>query len=217
MIRIHHGCVDWNIRWWCRPNWVRFASITDAWIETSHQEPWNHKKDSHPSRMRGLKPYHPSNGFAYSYSHPSRMRGLKQWQGCRLSFLRQFASITDAWIETCHCYPRCNACFRIHHGCVDWNNSCGNSTKLSTFASITDAWIETIMVFFGKPSFTSHPSRMRGLKLIPLYHLTICPTFASITDAWIETVDWPTRQHQTIRIHHGCVDWNFQHGRSCVI
>ena len=57
---------------------MKFASITDAWIETQSQD------DANPD----------------AHSHPSRMRGLKQKLVQLFYLFMKFASITDAWIET---------------------------------------------------------------------------------------------------------------------
>ena len=161
-IRIHHGCVDWNI--------VRMAVADHC--------------HSHPSRMRGLKP-----GWWLTEicRHIRIHHGCVDWNLHAVSKIacRYFASITDAWIETFEQERRFQWVVRIHHGCVDWN-----------FA-----------IWLGIAIPASHPSRMRGLKLIPSSNCC-CVFFASITDAWIETRQCQRWLGLWFRIHHGCVDWN---------
>ena len=77
-----------------------------------------------------------------------------------------FAPITGAWIETYVFTVFCITYIRTHHGCVDWN---------FTYCSY---------VYF----IYSHPSRVRGLKL--LNHTKLLKFyFAPITGAWIETTE----------------------------
>ena len=54
--------------------------------------------ESHPLRMRGLKPKY-QREKAVQKSHPLRMRGLKLTNNPSRSYLA-VASFTDAWIET---------------------------------------------------------------------------------------------------------------------
>mgnify|MGYP000846738271 CR=1 FL=1 len=106
---------------------------------------------------------------------------------CKLRYGTMVASLTDAWIET---------------------QGAGQEGRKKYVASLTDAWIETILAFYvtlryNVASLTdawietyrslsrqllpsmSHPSRMRGLKLLL----------------------WPVQYRPLdCRIPHGCVD-----------
>ena len=145
-LRIHHGCVDWNKKL------VDYQSLIC----------------SHPSRMRGLKLLYRQHlsGEVLRIHH-----GCVDWncKRCPVFANECFASITDAWIETTLCQ---------HCAVSQW------------FASITDAWIETLGFQQPQTYAASHPSRMRGLKLLMYALLSL----------------------NMVRIHHGCVDWNcFRH------
>ena len=53
-------------------------------------------------------------------------------------------------------------------------------------ASFADAWIEIHVVSAFSNPFTSHPSRMRGLKSEAMCPLPLGNSVASFADAWIE-------------------------------
>ena len=187
MLRIHHGCVDWNLPYY----------ITDK------------ATFSHPSRMRGLK-------LCLLVSLiPLMVRihhGCVDWNYVRLQcsrwvVLRIHHGCVD-WNNTTRSHFKTKI-IRIHHGCVDWNIIVPWIFNHRIFASITDAWIETpskttnplsiIRIHHGCVDWNikdsalfiklqrSHPSRMRGLK--------------QLRSSWIFS-------YACIRIHHGCVDWN---------
>ena len=80
--------------------------------------------------------------------------------------IKNFASITGAWIETALPDPEYDA---------------------QCFASITGAWIETWQAIELVKPLLSRPSRARGLKQ-PITSFKPVLIFASITGAWIETV-----------------------------
>ena len=121
--------------------------------------------ESHPLRMRGLKPFLGVTKAVYSWSHPLRMRGLKLLI-VPYNSTHKVASFTDAWIET-------------------------RTTTLKTcpycVASFTDAWIETKWKPVNYDGIESHPLRMRGLKH-PKGLVSLPAGVASFTDAWIETL-----------------------------
>ena len=56
--------------------------------------------ESHPLRVRGLKPKYPELHEEYLQSHPLRVRGLKLEQTIIDEIESLVASFTGAWIET---------------------------------------------------------------------------------------------------------------------
>ena len=75
---------------------------------------------SHPLRMRGLKLLKLQNSQENNRSHPLRMRGLKQNIKINPDTKALVASFTDAWIETLRLsiFSRTFS-GRILYGCVD--------------------------------------------------------------------------------------------------
>ena len=48
-----------------------------AWIETRVRQQFTQEQQSHPSWVRGLKPFNTFVKYSYCKSHPSWVRGLK--------------------------------------------------------------------------------------------------------------------------------------------
>ena len=142
------------------------ASFTDAWIETGRVWRNERKLQSHLLQMRGLKLIVYRIPSVQHRSHLLQMRGLKQK-----------CAHVDTFIRS-----------RIFYRCVDWN-FCG--------------WI-------GNTAYSrSHLLQMRGLKLSQENINKTPVVVASFTDAWIET-SRVLRQANTVvgRIFYRCVDWN---------
>ena len=107
-------------------------------------------------------------------SHPSRVRGLKPVEMMPNSNCRIVAPLAGAWIETQRAAPA-------------W-------CCTSLVAPLAGAWIETNLSMRTNPHFgLSHPSRVRGLKLILYGQIDVISKVAPLAGAWIET--W----------HHGCI------------
>ena len=79
-------------------------------------------------------------------SHPSRVRGLKFISGIILYEFLFVAPFAGAWIE-------------IQESIDD--------ADVDLVAPFAGAWIEIISVFLIMKQESSHPSRVRGLKLVP--------------------------------------------------
>ena len=96
------------------------------------------------------------------------MRGLKL-RFLRTSAKTQFAPHTGAWIETEYSDNYYIAAyFAPHTGAwieTTFVAACGTSTR---FAPHTGAWIETQRTKIEADSVLSHPTRVRGLKLLLL-------------------------------------------------
>jgi len=99
-------------------------------------------------------------------SHPVRVRGLKHRVSSLASGIAQVAPRAGAWVET----------------------SIGNSRrKYATVAPRAGAWVETYTPGSTSTSCTSHPVRVRGLKLEgrgKLLRAHVAPR----AGAWVETI-----------------------------
>ena len=106
-------------------------------------------RESHPSRVRGLKFPDGNLLLKPTMSHPSRVRGLKFLARVYKEKFGQVAPFTGAWIEI----SRTPETLGISGG----------------VAPFTGAWIEiSILTVTSSPSSKSHPSRVRGLKFLTL-------------------------------------------------
>ena len=208
--RTLRGCVDWNIfplslkpiytvapfaGAWIEINhsckeiltdWV--APFAGAWIEIIFIAPFGTtEKVSHPSRVRGLKSRKEERWFRLSVSHPSRVRGLK------LKFHGITHNVEGRTLRGCvdwnHQIEDERQLFsgRTLRGCVDWNTQKVFLFPQNLVAPFAGAWIE-IKNACNSASFrfSSHPSRVRGLKLAD-YPNRACPLIvAPFAGAWIE-------------------------------
>ena len=105
----------------------------------------------------------------YNYvikSHPTRVRGLKHVLYDHRVSRNNVAPYTGAWIETRY------GLFIIREDNV---------------APYTGAWIETKKINKPRDLMTSHPTRVRGLKLDVRPKNLGQSTVAPYTGAWIET------------------------------
>ena len=144
------------------------------------------------------------------WSHPTRVRGLKS-----LSLTILMSTIGSRTLHGCVDWNTiCKAFFvsqkcRTLHGCVDWNFNLKSGSGEQSVAPYTGAWIEILVIISdlnrakvapytgawieiasSRAScflITSHPTRVRGLKLGLLWQ------------------PLPSRR----RTLHGCVDWNW--------
>ena len=82
----------------------------------------------------------------------------------------------------------------------------GEIRKNVTVASFTGAWIETFRIFRSKKIDSSHPLRVRGLKLDEFSQGIQNMSVASFTGAWIETRLTIVAASLPRRILYGCVD-----------
>ena len=132
---------------------------------------YSNEGSSHPTRVRGLKHYHAgmSAGGNRGSSHPTRVRGLKHTGlPAAPAPARVVAPHAGAWIET----------------------PCSTKRIIVTdvVAPHAGAWIETDghgISPIGRGS--SHPTRVRGLKLCLASRLSSCDGVAPHAGAWIET------------------------------
>ena len=121
LCRIFYRCVDWNLFWHRKSLKQKVASFTDAWIETTQNNPlhiscyvasftdawietirfltYHRLNGSHLLQMRGLKHLTKAQAEYTSESHLLQMRGLKQLLKTELF---------KSW-------------GRIFYRCVDWN------------------------------------------------------------------------------------------------
>ena len=98
---------------------VKFvAPHTGAWIETALAGMVKPALKSHPTRVRGLKPYRLLGVNRSSWSHPTRVRGLKHRYATEQT-MDAVAPHTGAWIETLDCQTILADHRRTPHGCVD--------------------------------------------------------------------------------------------------
>ena len=122
----------------------------------------------------------------------------------------KFAPFTGAWIETIDIpIVQTELFVRTLYGCVNWNLCVIRRKNMMLFAPFTGAWIETFAALLDSQKLTSHPLRVRELKLgFPqVYHKFT--TFAPFTGAWIETVQRPKIERSfSFRTLYGCVNWN---------
>ena len=98
--RIFYRCVDWNFYCQSERYVIGVASFTDAWIETKHDNERTVGFESHLLQMRGLKQKRTCWKGWIHWSHLLQMLGLKLWDLYRIRTAKEFASFTDAWIET---------------------------------------------------------------------------------------------------------------------
>ena len=194
MSRIPRGCVDWNVSsLWTTLNFC-VASHADAWIEinrlnrknysgsvASHADAWIEihsccmvlvSSDVASHADAWIEIHQSCRALLSFMSHPTRMRGLKYTLWTTNYWISQVASHADAWIEIignelgikvaivashadawieillrCQIFTVLGS--RIPRGCVDWNTS---------------------RDMHGGNEWKSHPTRMRGLKLM-LFHV----------------------------------------------
>ena len=99
-------------------------------------------------------------------SHPSWVRGLKRCLHPVLMQENKVAPFMGAWIETYNGLAEC------YWECV---------------APFMGAWIETLLVTLENTAPLSHPSWVRGLKLLGIGVVDACRGVAPFMGAWIET------------------------------
>ena len=134
--------------------------------------------------MRGLKQLDKRQTRCYSVA-PHTGAWIETDNGLSLYFAVEVAPHTGAWIET-RLLP--------YLGC------------LHQVAPHTGAWIETAQRRLIRIRISSHPTRVRGLKL-QARHDTYLKSVAPHTGAWIETVSVAlTSAIELRRTPHGCVD-----------
>ena len=162
------------------------APYAGAWIETACSARFRQLWQSHPMRVRGLKPPRCLTARRPRTSHPMRVRGLKLRRAREHVDTLAVAPYAGAWIET----PR----------------ACG-SRSARAVAPYAGAWIETGLARRSTCSRGSHPMRVRGLK--PVVVLAGKPEgrVAPYAGAWIETL-WPCSPPapRVRRTLCGCVD-----------
>ena len=142
---------------------------------------------SHPTRVRGLKLSYWTVNTVLS---GRTLHGCVDWNWFINTQIREYkvAPYTGAWIEIKQSKLLWEQRWcRTLHGCVDWNHS---SKYLSTISS------------------KSHPTRVRGLKLLSLaFRLeTLSRTLHGCVD-WNQNTLY-LKMSTTSRTLHGCVDWN---------
>ena len=102
------------------------------------------QKQSHPSRVRGLKWFIVFGGKICWFVAPFTGAWIEIWSRNKKSPCRNVAPFTGAWIEIA----------------VSENVAIG----LHAVAPFTGAWIEIMNVSGIRGLLASHPSRVRGLK-----------------------------------------------------
>jgi len=75
------------------------APRAGAWIETIRASDYTYSDESHPMRVRGLKPISTLYKGLPLWSHPVRVRGLKLFVSAH-SLYNPVAPRAGAWIET---------------------------------------------------------------------------------------------------------------------
>ena len=124
------------------------APLTGAWIETSPAGAYLPIGEVAPLTGAWIETCESMNRvISLSSSHPSRVRGLKPGTTAEVETSPVVAPLTGAWIETNHIISR-RAC--------------------AVVAPLTGAWIETTTTKQPSEIPLSHPSRVRGLKLVLL-------------------------------------------------
>ena len=119
-------------------------------------------------------------------SHPTWVRGLK------LLGILQTTTRTS----------------RTLRGCVDWNRARWTPTRTMQVAPYVGAWIETSLEQNINKETKSHPTWVRGLKLV---RCRLCRPPCLSHPTWVrglklkETYLFPLYTCRTLR---GCVDWN---------
>ena len=136
--------------------------------------------------MRGLKCLNLDWFLLKCVSHPTRMRGLKFFF-VRKRHVIKVASHADAWIEI-HRSVRIMFWIAVASHADAWIEICSWLLyhRLFVVASHADAWIEIIKKSLLDELKKSHPTRMRGLKLVLVYITESSSPVASHADAWIE-------------------------------
>ena len=212
------------------------ASLTDARIEIydqhqqkqvkSHRIPhgcadWNRLQKRCDQRTRHRIPHGCADwNWIYALAQVWKRR-IASLTDARIEMIKliqvtavaKIASLTDARIEIIWSKSQSlTPVYRIPHGCADWNFSVA---------------IKQFSIFS-----RSHPSRMRGLKLLRISRLLnlqwiasltdarieirlssalvrSCVRIASLTDARIEINNKQGKPTNSLnRIPHGCADWN---------
>ena len=215
--RTLHGCVDWNlsdVSFFLHVTQV--APFTGAWIEIIHE------------RIKALlftrRTLHGCVDWNVKYGKRPLVYASRTLHGCvDWNFLYPacgnggmvVAPFTGAWIEI-----------------IPIENVLGQKIRVAPF---TGAWIEIIRsVFPFLFLFSSHPSRVRGLKWLNQDAVWRIFFVAPFTGAWIEISCTPVESHGRMlvapftgawieiigpswqvpayccRTLHGCVDWNLQ-------
>ena len=141
---------------------------------------------SHPMRVRGLKPCRSPCTPCRWTSHPMRVRGLKLEDRKPIGIKSEVAPHAGAWIETSYARKYAlNGLVAPHAG----------------------AWIETSPRSQIASRPTSHPMRVRGLKLHIHRGIVAWTAVAPHAGAWIETYIRHNQIKQPIcRTPCGCVD-----------
>ena len=163
------------------------APLAGAWIETKGLSIRSTSKRSHPSRVRGLK---------------------LQCAPCTDND-PHVAPLAGAWIETFILLFYCQFSF-VAPLAGAWIETCTNANIFSQkkVAPLAGAWIETRKSPAAITSrIKSHPSRVRGLKLMMMVLFGACKDVAPLAGAWIETGS-PSRPKGAAkgRTPRGCVD-----------
>ena len=143
---------------------------------------------SHPTRVRGLKPWLGANTIVDSVA-PHTGSWIETNGKVSYSDLCNVAPHTGAWIETCSLSSTSIPLFgRTPHGCVDWNRANQTLGHIVRVAPHTGAWIETQLGCDNLINCWSHPTRVRGLKPSQVKRIDDHVKVAPHTGAWIETM-----------------------------
>ena len=164
--RTLRGCVDWNILPMAVLTIWSVAPYVGAWIETVKDDAEAVAQMSHPTWVRGLKL-----AMERMLHIPSRrtLRGCVDWN------LADTACIN--W-----------GLGRTLRGCVDWNGNNGRgglANESRTLRGCVD-W-NSQFIIDGAYKTVSHPTWVRGLKLIAPFPLCQRYPVAPYVGAWIET------------------------------
>ena len=144
---------------------------------------------SHPTRVRGLKPRPRTRPSGPEWrSHPTRVRGLKPAFPRIPAAALRVAPHAGAWIETAYYRTRPAICpVAPHAGAWIETSILRAMRSAAVVAPHAGAWIETFLVSAGCNYVVSHPTRVRGLKLIPAAPNPTATRVAPHAGAWIET------------------------------
>ena len=148
-------------------NYIKVASFTDAWIETSHPF-W--KSDS--AIVASFTDAWIETGAVSKYTADQTRRIFYRCVDWNIKKTTRFYPITGRIFYRCVDWNRLPSTIdartlsRIFYRCVDWNWCCvyiyGNAPEVASF---TDAWIETYHHHKAYQHNKSHLLQMRGLKL----------------------------------------------------
>ena len=126
---------------------VFVAPYVGAWIETSNSPSLFCRQPVAPYVGAWIETFGRARRSGYFASHPTWVRGLKLNLFCVLVFAAQVAPYVGAWIET---------------------QTTRRDEREQQVAPYVGAWIETAVLKDTSEDFKSHPTWVRGLKLVHL-------------------------------------------------